>query len=362
MAWKDIESFISKKFEEYKGELKDATSRQEHQKKFNEWYTSDEKKRELALKALLPEEKKAQAATNGSVGSPGSYSGTVQEQFWQFFIADGYSKAAVAGMMGNIERETGGAWQATVVEGGFTEYSGGIGLVQWTGGRNTNLRNFASEQGKDWSDLSVQLAFLKHELDTETWFGFTGGIAGFKKMTDVYAATAEFCWKFERPRADAAAMDVRNAAANKYYNQFKDATFSAGSSGGSSGLVRPCTGGSVSSEYGPRTLNGYADNHLGIDVATTGDALAAASGSVLSATWHDSYGNYIVIDHGTIDGKNIKTLYAHLSSMSVSAGNAVKQGQKIGVLGTTGNSFGVHLHFEVKVNDARTNPRNYVTF
>ena len=225
MAWKDIENFISKKFEEYKSELKDATSRQEHQKKFNEWYTSDEKKRELALDAMLEQQKRGSTSAS-TTGSTGVYSGTVQEQFWQFFIADGYSKAAVAGMMGNIERETGGAWQATVVEGGFTEYSGGIGLVQWTGGRNTNLRNFASEQGKDWSDLSVQLAFLKHELDTETWFGFTGGIAGFKKITDVYAATAEFCWKFERPRADAAAMDVRNAAAKKYYDEFANRDFS----------------------------------------------------------------------------------------------------------------------------------------
>ena len=372
VGWKDMATFLASKFAEYEAEMKDATSLQDNQKQFNENYISKEKQLALALEKMLPEEvrdqlkgKVTKTTTTGTTTAGGSYSGTVQEQFWQFFIADGYSKQAVAGMMGNIERETGGAWKGTVVEGGFTEYSGGIGLVQWTGGRNTNLRNFATEQGKEWSDFSVQLAFLKHELDTETWFGFTGGIAGFKKMTDIRAATAEFCWKFERPRADAAAMDVRNAAAEKYYNQFKDATFATGATGASGEWQLPVTG-IVTSPFGMRAdpFSGAQSMHKGVDIAGGGtDILATNSGTVEVAAngYNWGYGNYVMINHGSINGAAMKSLYAHLSSISISAGQKVTKGQKIGVMGSTGNSTGNHLHFEIRKNDVHENPENYIT-
>lgn len=57
----------------------------------------------------------------------------------------------------------------------------------------------------------------------------------------------------------------------------------------------------------------------------------------------------------------MKSLYAHLSSISISAGQKVTKGQKIGVMGSTGNSTGNHLHFEIRKNDVHENPENYIT-
>ena len=73
---------------------------------------------------------------------------------------------------------------------------------------------------------------------------------------------------------------------------------------------------------------------------------------------HWSYGNYVLIDHGG----GISTLYAHMSDRLVSAGDTVSAGQIIGHVGLTGNTFGYHLHFEVRENGTVVNPRNYLTF
>ncbi len=115
----------------------------------------------------------------------------------------------------------------------------------------------------------------------------------------------------------------------------------------------------ISSPFGPRTLWGRYDYHLGIDIpAPSGTNIyASAAGEVLTATYHYSYGYYILIDHG--DG--YATLYAHNSQLLVSAGQIVEQGQHIAEMGTTGSSSGNHLHFEVRVNGQVQNPVNYVS-
>ena len=68
-----------------------------------------------------------------------------------------------------------------------------------------------------------------------------------------------------------------------------------------------------------------------------------------------SYGNYVVVSHS--DGTS--TLYAHMSSRSVSVGQSVSQGQELGKVGSTGSSTGNHLHFEIRVNGSRVDPVNY---
>lgn len=115
-------------------------------------------------------------------------------------------------------------------------------------------------------------------------------------------------------------------------------------------------------------------NHTGIDLGNHGDTttpiLAAADGTVAYVNprgdgWEGGYGNYVAIDH-MIDGKKYRTIYAHMHTKPlVKAGQIVKQGQKIGTMGNTGNSQGAHLHFEIQENgvrEGRVNPRKYINF
>ena len=101
-------------------------------------------------------------------------------------------------------------------------------------------------------------------------------------------------------------------------------------------------------------------SHTGIDIPTNyapADVYASADGTVLIADSHWSYGNYVVIYHGS----GMQTLYAHLSKISVKVNQEVRQGEVIGRTGNTGYSFGIHLHFMVYVNGSHTDPLKYVT-
>ena len=141
---------------------------------------------------------------------------------------------------------------------------------------------------------------------------------------------------------------------------------SSGSSGGSSGSIG--SGGYVSTGNFtwpvPGFTNiscGYSSGHKAIDISGGGRTIygtpivAADSGKVVTATYHYSYGNYVMIDHGG----GYSTLYAHASSLAVSVGQTVTKGQTIAYVGSTGNSTGPHLHFEVRVNGVRQNPFNW---
>lgn len=96
--------------------------------------------------------------------------------------------------------------------------------------------------------------------------------------------------------------------------------------------------------------------HRGADIcASYGvDIIASDSGEVVTAGYHYSYGNYVVIDHGN----GWRTLYAHMSRIVVSEGQGVSQGQKIGEVGSTGNSTGNHCHFEMYHNGSRYSAQN----
>ncbi|MBQ3100499.1 MAG: peptidoglycan DD-metalloendopeptidase family protein [Clostridia bacterium] len=114
----------------------------------------------------------------------------------------------------------------------------------------------------------------------------------------------------------------------------------------------------ISSYFGWRILWGRSDYHLGIDIpaAAGTDIYASNGGTVVTATWHYSYGYYVLIDHGG----GFATLYAHNSRLLVKAGDVVEQGDVIAKMGTTGSSSGNHLHFEVRKNGKVQNPLNYV--
>lgn len=156
---------------------------------------------------------------------------------------------------------------------------------------------------------------------------------------------------------------AEEAAARKMEAELRSAG-SAGSGQYHGGVMAwPVPGGSITSGYGYRMhpIFGQQKFHHGIDISRGGGSiLAAGDGRVIRASygWNGGYGNNIIIDHG--DG--LTTVYAHIldGGIKVSTGQTVTKGQPIALVGSTGYSTGPHLHFEVRVNGASTNPVPYV--
>lgn len=121
-------------------------------------------------------------------------------------------------------------------------------------------------------------------------------------------------------------------------------------------LIKPVSG-IISSRFGVRSSI-RSSAHTGLDIATsTGSPIAAAaSGTVTFSGWKGSYGYLLVITHSN----GVQTYYGHCSKLYVSAGQTVSQGQTIAAVGSTGNSTGPHLHFEIRVNGIAYNPQNYL--
>ena len=113
----------------------------------------------------------------------------------------------------------------------------------------------------------------------------------------------------------------------------------------------------------PNYSNGSYHGGIDFPCPTGTTVVAAQSGVVISVKLLDtSYGYYVMIYHGTdAKGRKIVTLYAHNSQILVSPGETVAKGQQIARSGSTGNSTGPHCHFEIRINNARTNPSNYLS-
>ncbi len=162
--------------------------------------------------------------------------------------------------------------------------------------------------------------------------------------------------KQEEARKKAEEEARKNAQANSTVT-----TKPSSSSGASSGYYYwPCQSSTyITSRFGYRIhpIFGTQKFHSGLDIAANSGATisAAAGGTVTIAEYSSSYGNYVVIYHSN----GTTTLYAHMSSIAVSAGDTVSQGQTIGYVGSTGNSTGPHLHFEVRVNGSCVDPAQY---
>lgn len=136
----------------------------------------------------------------------------------------------------------------------------------------------------------------------------------------------------------------------------KNPVYSVGNSSGSSkGFIWPTIGGYVSCK-----IWGYK-GHTGLDIAGCGkgsNIYASAAGTVVKVKWGNTgYGNYIIIDHGN----GIQTLYAHNSNLYVKQGQYVNQGDIIAAMGSTGNSTGTHLHFEIRINGQYVDPLKYIS-
>jgi murein DD-endopeptidase MepM/ murein hydrolase activator NlpD len=136
---------------------------------------------------------------------------------------------------------------------------------------------------------------------------------------------------------------------------------SAQASAGSSGTGAPSPSGFIWPVNGP-VVSGFGMRwgrmHEGIDIAaSSGTPIhAAAAGTVIHAGWLGGYGNLVVVDHG--DG--LSTAYAHASAILVGVGQQVSQGETLSLVGSTGNSSGPHLHFEVRVNGSAVDPLFYL--
>jgi murein DD-endopeptidase MepM/ murein hydrolase activator NlpD len=159
-----------------------------------------------------------------------------------------------------------------------------------------------------------------------------------------------------REEAEENLQELERASA-QLENQIRAAASTIGSSGAgaapSGGFAWPVNG-PVTSGYGQR----WGRLHAGIDIgAGSGTPIgAAAAGTVIYSGWLGGYGNLVAIDHGN----GISTAYAHQQAIYVSVGQQVGQGETIGEVGNTGNSFGPHLHFEVRINGSAVDPLAYL--
>jgi murein DD-endopeptidase MepM/ murein hydrolase activator NlpD len=166
-------------------------------------------------------------------------------------------------------------------------------------------------------------------------------------LMDTRATREEYLHEVEALAAQSAAL----AAA------IRQAQEDAGSSGtgqpSAAGLIWPCDG-VVVSGFGMR----WGRMHEGIDIGCAYGApnRAAAAGTVIYSGWLGGYGNLVVIDHGN----GLSTAYAHASALLVSVGQSVSQGETVSLVGSTGNSSGPHLHFEVRINGQAVDPLLYL--
>lgn len=130
-----------------------------------------------------------------------------------------------------------------------------------------------------------------------------------------------------------------------------------------SGFIKPIQG-RITSPFGWRThpIFNTKSFHSGVDIGgpNLGAIKASNSGRVIYSGWYGGYGKVVILEHGTVGGKSISTLYAHMNSTAVTKGQRVSKGQTLGYEGTTGYSTGPHCHFEVRVNSQPNNPREYV--
>lgn len=187
--------------------------------------------------------------------------------------------------------------------------------------------------------------------------------AEYERITSEMDTVSDQIAEQSRKEAEAAAKAAAAAKAQKKNSSGSSPVTTTGSGSAtrySGTFTWPLPGHTnASSAYGWRThpIFGTRKFHKGEDIpAPTGVAIvAAASGTVTTAGWVSGYGNYTVINHGG----GVMTAYGHQSAIHVSVGQRVTAGQTIGLVGSTGNSTGPHLHFEVYVNGSTQNPMSY---
>lgn len=192
----------------------------------------------------------------------------------------------------------------------------------------------------------ASVAALMKQRETEL-AGIEGNIDSAQSDADYYAAEIK---AQEEIIAEIKRIEAEKAAAGKQDNPYTGGVF-----------TWPCPSSTrVTSDYGTRVspMGGASSNHKGIDIGASGGAaiVAAADGTVTTASYSSAAGNYVMIDHGG----GLYTVYMHASALLVSPGQTVSAGQTIAQVGSTGISTGNHLHFGVSLNGSYVSPWSYL--
>lgn len=280
---------------------------------------------------------------------------------WQFLKSKGYSEQAAAGILGNMDQESG--IMPDIDEGGGGP---GYGLVQWTSpiagesGR-AYVQRLLGQAGisGDYRNITTQLKLLNWHMHNGQYIpsaAYPYSVAQFKALTDIGTATMAFEANFERP---AVTHPERIPLAQYWYDLLHN--------------LKPGTNKWVNPVRSSYTITqewdeiGWGTNviHGGIDIASMPagsmpPVYVARSGTVETVTYDGTGGNYVVIKHD--DG--YWTYYGHLDSVDLSVGDKVTTNSRVGIMGATGLASGVHLHFEVWKGGQwqRINPRDVINF
>lgn len=294
-------------------------------------------------------------------------------QIWAMAIGAGFSKQAAAALLGNAQGESDA--NPTADEGGGRP-GFGYGVWQWTDSSGVSpgrvyMINLMTRAGvTDNPDtITAQFKLLMWHAPNGQWIAksaYPYSWSQFMTLTDINTAAQAFVSNFERPLDP---HPERSTWAQEWFNKFVNLEIPSGGGGYIAPISSPIT---VTSEFGWRTspITGAQEFHNGIDLVNGNPntpILASADGIVVSAAdpgYFSWYGNWTVIKHA--DG--MYTGYAHQSRVDVSVGQNVKQGQQIGLMGTTGPSTGEHCHFQFMDEFYPSssahfhNARDYITF
>jgi murein DD-endopeptidase MepM/ murein hydrolase activator NlpD len=210
----------------------------------------------------------------------------------------------------------------------------------------------SDDLSEEQNEKLVKLASERSALETQK-----------DKIKAEEAARRAAAAKAEAARRAAAAAKKAAAAASKGSSSSNSSSSETGYSGGDGPFLLPVGSARISSSYGPRThpITGERGKvHTGVDFAVPqGTSIHAAdSGTVIVAEWYSGYGYCVIIDHGG----GVWTLDGHIrkGGIRVSSGDKVNRGDVIAESGSTGNSTGPHLHFEVRIDGKTVNPMPYL--
>ncbi len=213
---------------------------------------------------------------------------------------------------------------------------------------------------EELNELQDQLS----EQQTEVQELIDSKEAQISDIQDEIKANAETLDRLKKEAEEAKRLreEQAAAAAAAASSSGGGSSYTAASSGnvvsGSGYFTHPCPGMTYQSSYFGEIREFEVGGHKGNDYAAPAGTptYAAAAGTVVMAGWSNSAGNWVVINHGN----GLVTKYMHHSSLCVSAGQYVEKGQQIGYVGSTGQSTGPHLHFQVELNGVAVSPDSYM--